>query len=325
METNEILTQEEIDALLSSVEDSPEPVENNADTKYKDVKRVDFSNHNKLLNSGVPVLNTAHERFSLQFCESISNTMHCASKVEFKGTQVISFIDYLNSMDLPTYINFIKLKPMVGLALAVVDSDLIGMMVNRFFGGSTNHEASKNKRDFTPSETRMGSMLLGSAFADLKTAWQALLAMEPELVQTETNPDFAHILNPSEPLMLNTFEVQFDNNCGTFQLAIPHTMIEPLNDQFASSYEVDNSEISGAWTPIIMEEMKLATMEVTSVLGKADLTVKDMLDLAPGDVIPLDVPEKHTVYAEGVPVLMGTFGAYNGKNSIKVTSKVSRR
>lgn len=325
METNEILTQQEIDALLSSVEDDFAPTGNNTETNNLDVKRVDFSNQNKLLSTGIPVLNVAHERFSLNFCESISNAMRCAIKVEFAGTQVVSFIDYLNSMELPTYINFIELKPMTGLALAVVDSNLIGMVVDRFFGGGTNYESSNNKRDFTPSEMRMGSMLVENAFTDLKTAWQALLPLEPVLVQTETNPDFAHLLNPSEPLMLNTFEVHFENGSGKFQLAIPHTMIEPLNDRFMSTYEVDNSELSGAWTPIIMEEIKLATMEVTSLLGKADLTVKELLNLTQGDVIPLDVPEKHTLYAEGIPVLEGTFGAHKGKNSIKVTGKVTRR
>ncbi len=216
MDTNEILTQDEIDALLSSVEDSSTPVGNDPITNQKNVELVDFSNQNKLLNTGIPVLNVAHERFALNFCESISNSMRCSATVEFAGTQVISFIDYLNSMELPTYINFINLKPMVGLAMAVVDTDLIGVVVDRFFGGGTDYNSTSKRRDFTRSETRMGNMLIENAFTDLTSAWQSLLAIEPALIQTETNPDFAHLLSPTEPLMLNTFEVSFENRGGKF-------------------------------------------------------------------------------------------------------------
>ncbi|PCH53148.1 MAG: flagellar motor switch protein FliM [Cellvibrionales bacterium] len=326
METNEVLTQGEIDALLSGVEDSSVPTETGTYQNPGEVQLVDFSNQSQLLNSGIPALNVAHERFALDFCESISNTMRCASTVEFAGTHVVSFIDYLNSMELPTYINFINLKPMSGLALAVFDANLIGALVDRFFGGGISYEeATSSKRDFTPAEKRMGNMLLQSAFTDLVAAWQSLLPLEPELVQTETNPDFAHLLNPSEPLMLNTFDIKFDNGGGKFQLAIPHTMIEPLQDRLVSVYKPDTPAINGAWAPIIVEEIKSATMQVASILGQAELTVKEILDLTPGDVIPLEVKDKVTLYAEGIPVFMGEFGASNGKNAIKVTSKVTRQ
>ncbi|MBL4614731.1 MAG: flagellar motor switch protein FliM [Magnetovibrio sp.] len=326
METKEVLTQGEIDALLSGVEDSSVPTEKGTNLNQGEVQLVDFSNQNQLLNTGIPMLNVAHERFALDYCESISNTMRCASTVEFAGTHIISFIDYLNSMELPTFINFIHLKPMSGLALAVFDADLIGALVDRFYGGGISYnEAPEGKRDFTPSEKRMGNMLLQSAFTDLKAAWQSLLPLEPELVQTETNPDFSHLLNPSEPLMLNTFNINFDNGGGKFQLAIPHTMIEPLQDRLMSVYKPETPEINANWAPVIIEEIKSTTMQVASILGRAELSVKEMLDLSPGDVIPLDAQDKVTLYAEGVPVFFGEFGASNGKNAIKVTGKVSRQ
>lgn len=324
METKEILTQEEIDALLSGVEAGAVAVSKGGSKDSPAAVRVDFSNQNQLLNTGIPILNVAYERFSLNFCESIFNALRCSNTVEFTGTRMISFVDYLNSMELPTFINFINLPPMRGLAIAVFDADLICTAVDRFFGGALNQEINSTKRSFTPAEFRMGNMLLQRAFIDLKNAWQALLPIEPELVQTEINPDFAHLLNPSEPLMLNTFDISLNGSEGKFQLAIPHTMIEPFRDRLISTYRSDATEISGAWTPVIMEEMKSATVRARSVLGRAQLTVREILDLCPGDVIALDVPEKITLYAEDIPIFKGDFGAYNGKNAIKITGKVAR-
>ena len=325
METKEILTQEEIDALLTSVEDNgPAP----ADTSRKDtrdIKLFDFTNQNALINTGIPALNVAHERFALGFSESITNDIRSSNSVEFTGTRVISFIDYLNSLELPTYINFINLSPMKGLALAVIDAKLIGTVVDLFFGGGASGVGGKHKRDFTPSEARIGDLLIKNVFSNLQKAWQSIISLSPELIRIESNPDFAHILNPTEPLMLASFEVIFEEGGGMFQLAIPHTMIEPIYEQLAALPQLDRQEIKGTWASILMEEIKAAYIEVSSELGQAELSFKEILKLAPGDVIPLDVPEELTLFAESVPILKGTFGDSNGKNALKITGKANRK
>ncbi len=322
MSTKEILSQEEIDALLSSVEEGAVPVSNSGAASSGEAQRVDFSNQNLLLSTGIPALNVAYERFSEHFCDSVFNTLRCNCEVNFAGTRVTSFVDYLNGMETPTFINYVHLKPMAGLAMAVFDLSFVRGAVDRFYGGSIGSPASEQKTAPSHAEIRMGKMLLAKAFADLQRSMSSVLAIEAELVQSETNPDFAHLLNPSEPLMLNTFEVRFDNTEGQFQLAIPHTMIEPYRERLVNTYRMEAPTTNNPWAPIIVDEVQSAEVSLSSILGEAQLTVREILDLNPGDVIPLKVADAVTLYAEGIPVFSGTFGNYNGKQAVKVIRKL---
>ena len=325
MKSKEILTQEEIDALLSTVEDNGARPDQHATRENSNVKLFDFTNQNALINTGIPSLNVAHERFALGFSDSIANDIRSSNSVEFTGTRVVSFVDYLNSLEKPSYINLINLSPMKGMALAVIDKNLVGLVVDLFYGGGTSTADTKAKRDFTPAEGRIGDLLIRNAFSNLRKAWQSIIPLNPELVRVESNPDFAHVLNPSEPLMLASFAVSFEAGSGLFQLAIPHVMIEPIYEQLAALPQFDKQDIKGTWASVLMEEIKGAYVEVSSELGYAELSFKDILKLKPGDVIPLDVAEELTLFAEGVPILKGTFGASNGKNSLKITGKARRQ
>ena len=328
-ESEEVLTQEEIDALLTSVEDDDASAESGGDSGtivpgIGHVRTFDFSRQGQSLSAGLPLLNVIHERFALQFCESIFNTLRCSNNVKFAGARGVSFIDYLQTLELPTHINFINLKPLKGIALAVFDNNLITNATSSFFGGSMKKELVADKQDFTPSEMRLGNMLLQRVMSDLKTSWKADIEVHPEAKQTETNPDFAQLMNPAEQLLVNRFDIIFEGTQGVFELAMPMAMIEPYRDQFSVTYQSEKREDQGTWAPVIIDELKTTTVELSSTLGTAQLSLGEILKLEKGDIIPMEVSDTVTLYAEGVPIFDGEFGAFNDKNAIKIRNKKHR-
>ncbi len=326
-ETGEVLTQEEIDALLTSVDGDDESTSSGNETIVPglgQVRTFDFSRQGQSLSAGLPLLNVIHERFSLQFCESVFNTLRCSNNVKFAGARGTSFIDYLHTLELPTHINFIHLKPMQGLALAVFDNQLITNATSSFFGGSMTQGKEPDKQDFTPSEMRIGNMLLQSVMNDLQTSWKADIEIQPEARQTETNPDFAQLMNPAEQLLVNRFDIIFEGTEGTFELAMPMAMIEPYREQFSVTYQAEKRDNQGTWAPIIIDELKATNVSISSTLGTVQLSLGEVLKLNAGDVIPMDIPEIVTLYAEDVPVFDGEYGAFNEKNAIKILQKKLR-
>ncbi len=328
-DTEEVLTQEEIDALLTSVEDDEGTGESGVDSGtivpgIGHVRTFDFARQGQSLSAGLPLLNVIHERFSLQFCESIFNTLRCSNNVKFIGARGTSFIDYLHTLELPTHINFINLKPMQGIALAVFDNNLITNATSSFFGGSMKKELVADKQDFTPSEMRIGNMLLQRVMSDLQVSWKADIEVHPEAKQTETNPDFAQLMNPAEQLLVNRFDIIFEGAQGVFELAMPMAMIEPYRDQFSVTYQSEKREDQGTWAPVIIDELKTTTVELSSTLGTAQLSLGEILKLEKGDIIPMEVNDTVTLYAEGVPIFDGEFGAFNDKNAIKIRNKKHR-
>jgi len=328
-DNEEVLTQEEIDALLTSVEDDEDGTEPGADSGtivpgVGHVRTFDFSRQGQSLSAGLPLLNVIHERFALQFCESIFNTLRCSNNVKFVGARGASFIDYLHTLELPTHINFMNLSPMKGLALAVFDNNLITNATSSFFGGSMKKELIADKQDFTPSEMRIGNMLLQSVMSDLQLSWKADIEVHPETKQTETNPDFAQLMNPAEQLLVNRFDIVFEGAQGIFELAMPMAMIEPYREQFSVTYQAEKREDQGTWAPVIIDELKATSVNLSSTLGTAQLSLGEILKLDKGDIIPMDVSDTVTLYAEGVPIFDGEFGAFNDKNAIKIRNKKHR-
>ena len=328
-DTEEVLTQEEIDALLTSVEDDEGNGEAGADIGtivpgVGHVRSFDFSRQSQSLSSGLPLLNVIHERFALQFCESIFNTLRCSNNVKFVGARGVSFTDYLHTLELPTHINFINLKPLKGLALAVFDNNLITNATSSFFGGSMKKEIVADKPDFTPSEMRIGNMLMQRVMSDLQVSWKADIEVHPEAKQTETNPDFAQLMNPAEQLLVNRFDIIFEGTQGVFELAMPMAMIEPYREQLSVTYQAEKRDDQGTWAPVIIDELKTTSVKLSSTLGTAQLTLGEVLKLDTGDIIPMDVSDTVTLYAEGVPIFDGEYGAFNDKNAIKIRNKKHR-
>ncbi|OUS11503.1 flagellar motor switch protein FliM [Gammaproteobacteria bacterium 53_120_T64] len=324
-ESEEVLTQEEIDALLTSV-DEDEDGDDAGDivAGIGHVRAFDFSRQGQSLSAGLPLLNVIHERFALQFCESIFNTLRCSNNVKFAGARGASFTDYLHTLELPTHINFINLQPLKGIALAVFDNNLIANATSSFFGGSMKDEVVGDKQDFTPSEMRIGNMLLQSVMSDLQLSWKADIDIHPQAKQTETNPDFAQLMNPAEQLLVNRFDIVFEGTQGVFELAMPMAMIEPYREQFAVTYQAEKRDDQGTWAPVIIDELKTTSVELSSILGTAQVTLGELLKLNAGDIIHLDMADTVTLFAEGIPIFDGEYGAFNDKNAVKIQHKKHR-
>ena len=328
-DTEEVLTQEEIDALLTSVDEDDSAADTGIDSGtivpgVGHVRSFDFSRQGQSLSAGLPLLNVIQERFALQFCESVFNTLRCSNNVKFIGTRGSSFIDYLHTLELPTHINFIHLKPMKGIALAVFDNNLITNATSSFFGGSMKNELVADKQDFTTSEMRIGNMLLQRVMDDLQSSWKADIDIHPEIRQTETNPDFAQLMNPSEQLLVSRFDILFEGTTGVLELALPMAMIEPYREQLSVTYQAEKRDNQGTWAPVIIDELKNTNVELSSILGNTQLSLGDILKLKAGDVIPMELAETVTLFAEGVPIFDGEYGAFNDKNAIKIRRKKHR-
>ena len=178
--------------------------------------------------------------------------------------------------------------------------------------------------DFTPTEKRLAHLLLQRIFADLKQAWSTVLAIEFESVRTETQAEFADILNPSEPLMLSTFAIDVEGSTGQFQLVIPCAMLEPVRRQLETTYPAEDSPGDQRWLQVLSEEMEVVRVPLTSTLARVELPLSEVLALEVGDVIGIEMPEQVALNVEGIPLFRGEFGASNGKHAIKIQGRIAR-
>ncbi len=320
---NDLLSQDEIDALLHGV-DSGE-IETAAAAPPGAVETYDFTNQDRIVRGRLPTLEMINERFARQFRISLFNMLRRSAEVRVDAVRMLKFSEYVRSLYVPSNLNLVRVKPLRGMALLVMDAKLVFGVVDSFFGGTGRFPAKIEGREFTPTEQRVVRIVLGHAFNDLQEAWSPVLGMEFEHQNSEINPQFANIVTPTEVVVVSGFRVELDGCTGELHMVMPYSMLEPIREQLDTGIQSDRSTVDDRWTVALREEMKEAEVTVHSTLTQARISVRELLAMKAGDIIPVDLPEQITLRAEGVPVFRGMFGICNGVKAIRITEPIKRR
>ncbi len=322
MSVNELLSQDEIDALLHGVDSGDVETE---DENLNDgvARQFDFASQDRIVRGRMPTLEMINERFARQFRISVFNLLRRSAEISVSGVQMLKFSEYIHSMFVPTSLNIVKIHPLRGPALCVLDPKLVFILVDNFFGGIGRH-AKIEGREFTPTEQRVISMVLELAFKDLQEAWKPVLPVNFEFVSREVNPQFANIVSPNEVVVLSTFHVELDGGGGDFQVTLPYSMLEPIRELLDAGLQSDVSEKDDRWTQSLLEEIKLAEIPLVSTLTEVDLTLRDVLNFKEGDIIPIDLPDEVTLLSEDIPLFRCGYGMSEGMMAVKIKTPVDK-
>jgi flagellar motor switch protein FliM len=317
-----ILSQDEIDALIHGIDagavdtEAPLPTPGEAST-------FDFRNQVRIVRGRMPTLEMINERFARRFRIGLYNLLRRAPEIGVSPVQLKKFGEYIHSLHVPTSLNLVKINPLRGTALVVLDPKLVFTLVDNFFGGS-GRLAKIEGRDFTATEQRIIHMLLRNAFADLREAWSHIAAIEIEYLQSEINPNFANIVSPSEIVVVTSFHIELDGGGGDLHVTMPYSMIEPLRDVLDAGVQSDRAEHDERWLHALRDEIDDAEIEVSTLLGRSSVSLAELVNLKPGDVIPCDFTGKVTLLAETVPILRGSFGISRGQQAVKIEERIRR-
>ena len=322
MAVNDLLTQDEIDALLHGV--SSGDVDTEADAKVDDGEAhgYDFASQDRIVRGRMPTLEMINERFTRYFRISLFNLLRRSPEIAVGGVQMLKFAEYIHSLFVPASLNLIKVKPLRGTALIIFDPKLVFSIVDNFFGGDGRFHAKIEGREFTPTEQRIISKLLEITFKDMKEAWSPAMKVSFEFSGMEVNPNFANIVSPSEVVVVTTFHIELEGGGGDMHVTMPYSMVEPIRELLDAGVQSDRVDTDERWLIALREEIKQAEIVISSVLAETQITMRELKNLKPGDVIPIEIPKTVALTVEDIPVLYGIFGVSNGKNSIKITERV---
>ena len=314
----DLLSQDEIDALLHGVDSGAVGTEPPA--APGEARAYDFASEDRIVHGKLPGLEMINERFARTLRVGVYNLLHRSAELTVKGIEMVRFGEYMHSLQVPTNLNLVKVKPLRGTALVVYEPRLVFTMVDNFFGGAGKYPARIEGREFTPTELRVIQLLLRQTFADMAEAWAPVMPVEFEYVHSEINPHFANIVNPREYVIVSRFNVELDGGGGELHVAIPYTMIEPIREQLDAGVQGDRIESDEGWTRAMRAQLQDAEVELSSAIAQRQISLRELSRLRVGDVIPIELPRTVQLQVEQVPLFSGEFGIHNGHNAIKVTS-----
>jgi flagellar motor switch protein FliM len=324
MSTSEILNQEEIDALLHGVENGQVETESG---RYPDDSRVrscDLTVQDRIVRGKLPTLEMLNERFVRFLQASLFNMLKRSADINAAGINMLKYADYTNGLALQTCLNLVRVKPLRGNGLVVIDPKLLFVIVDGFFGGDGRFQSAVEQREVTPTEMRVVRLLLDMLFRDLKEAWAPVLPVDFEYIKSETNPQLASIASPAEMVVDMRFHIEFDGNGGELSLTLPYSMLEPVRGLLSSGIKSDLMDVDERWTDAMKEEMKGVRVGMSCTLAEIELDLRELISLGVGDIIPIDLPRSVVVDIEGVPGYRCEYGTYQGHNALKILEPIRR-
>ncbi|MBM5572820.1 MULTISPECIES: flagellar motor switch protein FliM [Deefgea] len=313
---DDILSQEEVDALLRGVTGEEDDGEDDIDPSA--VRNYDIGRQERIVRGRMPTLEIINERFARNLRIALYNFMRRNAEISVGPIRVQKYSEFIRNLVVPTNLNMIQMKPLRGTGLFIFDPNFVFLVVDNLFGSDGRYHVRVEGRDFTPTEQRIIQRLLEVVFEEYEKAWKPVFECEFSYMRSEMNTQFANIATPTEVVVAYTFKIELGAGGGDFHVCFPYSMIEPIRDMLYSSMQTDRIESDTRWSSLLRKQLHDADVSLVATLGNAKITLGDILNLKAGDVISLDIPEAIIASVDNVPVLECKYGILNGQYALKV-------
>jgi flagellar motor switch protein FliM len=319
---SDLLSQDEIDALLHGVDDvDDEPPPKGVD---EDTIEYDFSSQDRIVRGRMPTLEIVNERFARHMRVSLFNMMRRSAEVSINGIQMIKFGEYVHTLFVPTSLNMVRFRPLKGTGLITMEARLVFILVDNFFGGDGRYHAKIEGREFTPTERRIIQMLLKIIFEDYKEAWSPVMDVTFEYLDSEVNPAMANIVSPTEVVVISSFHIELDGGGGDFHVSLPYAMLEPIRELLDAGVQSDKEDTDFRWSKALRDEIMDVDVELSTHMLDLKVTLRDVMEMQPGDILPIDMPEHITVLIEDLPSFRAKLGRSREHLALQIMEKIPR-
>ena len=311
---SDLLSQDEIDALLHGVDDVDD---DEIEEDSADARSYDFSSQDRIVRGRMPTLEIVNERFARHLRISMFNMMRRAAEVSINGVQMLKFGEYVHTLFVPTSLNMVRFSPLKGTALITMEARLVFILVDNFFGGDGRFHAKIEGREFTPTERRIVQLLLKIIFEDYKEAWAPVMDVEFEYLDSEVNPAMANIVSPTEVVVINSFHIEVDGGGGDFHITMPYSMIEPIRELLDAGVQSDKQDTDMRWSQALRDEIMDVQVGFDVNVVEHEVTLRDVMGFKAGDIIPIDLPEHIMMRIEGLPTYRCKMGKSRDNLALK--------
>jgi flagellar motor switch protein FliM len=330
----QVLSQDEVDALLSAVNDDDGEVSADGGGDFdgfgevedidENVQPYDLTNQDRVIRGRMPILEIIYERFIRSFRVSLSNSLRKISTISMISTDLLKFGEFVNTLPIPSCMCILRFNELRGPALMVFESKLAYAIIDSYFGGTDRPFTKIEGKEFTQIELSFMRRVMDMAIQDLEDAWAPVHRIDAQYMRTEINPQFVGVVPPSDVIITTTFEVEFDSASGTIMVVIPYSTIEPIKQKLSSSYQTDNDVVDTLWTRSMHDHVSAANATAVVKLGDTEMTVGDLVSLQVGDIIPLsqEVAGELDIEVEGAKKLKCISGIYKGNKAVQISKRL---
>jgi flagellar motor switch protein FliM len=318
--SDQILTQEEIDALLSAMDRGDVDIESGAKGESEAVS-YNLTSQNIMLRDQFSALEEVYDKFSTLLEHAIAGLLQRPLEVEFVSSEMAPYQECISAFSSPMSLNVFTLEPLIGSALLAIEPNMVFSIIDCMFGG--DGRPIDRIREFTLIEQRMIRKFTLELLNCLEQAWRKVYSISVALKRTETKPEYVHLVSPNELMVVIVFAIKGQEFSGNFTLCLSYLMLEPIKDKLSSKYLCEK-DIENTWTHQLEQLVKKAPVTLTAELGRTHRTVRHLLQLKVDDILQLNTgPEDLvTLMVDSVPKFVGYPGVIKGNRAVEIASPI---
>ncbi len=314
------VSAEEVDALLEKVESGDIPT---AEGRISDVvESYDLVAPDKIARGRMPALDRINERWVGEFQQALGELVRRSVEVSAQDVQVTVYGEWLSEFESPSSLNVLNVDPWGGDALVAVGGRLLFVLVDSYYGGAGQVTNALPRIELTPTEERLNRILVETLTSHFREAFEPVASIQFEQKRTEVNPYYASIATPSERVVVIRLDVTLNETSGAICLVLPLTLLDPVREKLAADLKTVSPESQERWYQGIREQLERTALDLTSVFLQSEISMRELVALKPGDILPIEMPKTTTLCAGGRPLLNGKFGRSRGYNAVSIVGAV---
>ncbi len=284
----EILSQDEIDALLTAISTGEvDTTDYSAAKEQRKVKIYDFRRPDKFSKDQIRTLQMMHETFARLTTTALSAQLRALVSVHVASVDQLTYEEFIRSIPNPTTLAVVNMDPLKGSAVLEIDPSITFTIIDKLFGGTG--ESTKISRELTDIELSVMEGIIVRILGNLREAWSNVIDLRPRLGNIETNPQFAQIVPPNDMVVLITLETKVGEVEGMTNLCIPYITIEPVISKLSAQYWYSSIR-KGATDEnmtIIQSRLETVNLPIIAEIGEVEVTMNEIMSLQAGDVVKL--------------------------------------
>ena len=318
----DILSQEEIDALLEVVDDDDASESIGEKSKKEEQQQViiyDFKRPNRVSKEQLRAIKGIHDKLARNLASQISSVMRSIVEIRLHSVDQMTYGEFLMSLPSPTSFNVFSIKPLDGNCVLEINPSIAFPRIDRLLGG--NGEGFETSRELTDIEVNLLDAILRMMMQRLKESWSMITDMYPNVEAKESSPNVVQIVSQNEIVIMVVMEIIVGNSSGMINICYPVIYLEPILSRLANR-DIMLGETSAKKSRNKELKTLIGRAEVLyeAILGKSIVSVNEFLNLKEGDILRLDrsANDKAIVTIDKKEVFLAEVGLHRFRKSIRI-------
>ncbi len=282
----------------------------------------DLVARDKIVRGRMPALDRLNERWVTEFQRKLGDLIRQPIEVAVQPATLSPYADWLATMAVPTSFNVFAVKPWQRNALVAVDGKLLFMLVDTYYGGAGKAATTAAREGLTPAEQRLNKVVVDALIDHFRRAFAPVASLEFHHAQTEINPSYVTMATPSETVVVTRADVMLNGVGGPISLVAPLSSFDSVRDKLAEGLKTVTPETRQRWRQGLRSQLEHTQLELTTVFLETEISMRELLRMQPGDILPIEMPKTAILRSGSRPLLRGKFGRSRGYNAVSVLEAV---